>query len=83
MSFQKFRKKFEYYPELLSIILFFALMMIQPVSEQYLYKVYSDKYNISYNYAGSKSGCPDSNGTEGNITSLTKKVSTICALYSK
>lgn len=74
MSFQKLRKKIEYYPELLGIILFFALMMIQPISEQYLYKVYSDKYNISYNFDGSKSGCPDLNGTKSNTTGLTKKV---------
>ena len=73
MLFKKFRKKIEYYPELLSIILFFGLMMIQPVSEQYLYKVYSDKYHIPYHFDGSKSGSPNLNGTESNTTSLARK----------
>ena len=74
MSFQNLRKKIEHYPEVLGIILFFALMMTQPVSEQYLYKVYSEKYGIPYKFDSSKTGCPIGNDTNSNKTLLTQQV---------
>ena len=74
MSLQKLRKKIEYYPELLSVILFFGRMMIQPVSEQYLYQVFSEKHGVPYNFNNNKTGCPSTNNSSTNVTSTTHQV---------
>ena len=74
MSLQKLHKKIEHYPEMLGIILFFGLMMIQPVSEQYLYQVFSEKHGVPYNFNNNKTGCPSTNNSNTNVSSSTHQV---------
>lgn len=59
-------KKVRYYPEPVTACFFFGIMMLSPVQEQYLYKVYSGKLGIDYDPNDSKSSCPAINSTNNN-----------------
>jgi len=67
MSIRTLWRKVQYQPEFSSAILFFSLMMLQPIQEQFLYKVYSKKVGIEYNFKGSGDGTC----TKGNTTNHT------------